>query len=99
MNICHCAKVHTHLRGESATHPRALRWIALAALLLLAGMSPKQRRALPARPITALSDASNGWFKVEITDAGAVRNFEGTEVVASLSVDEQKPVETGLRCR
>ena len=62
MTTCICAHVHIHRMGDSATHPIGLRWITLAALLLLAGMSPQRRRALPARPITALSGASNRRF-------------------------------------
>ena len=62
MNTCICAHAHLHLKGDSATHPRAQRWNALAALLLLAGMSPQRRRALPARPIAALLGASNCRF-------------------------------------
>ncbi|MCI4431431.1 MAG: hypothetical protein JHC40_19950 [Burkholderiales bacterium] len=48
--------------GESATHPIAPRCGTLAALLLLAGMSPPRRRALPAHRITAHSGASNCGF-------------------------------------
>ncbi len=39
-----------HLLGDSATHPIEPRCGALAALLLLAGMSPQRRRALPPHP-------------------------------------------------
>ena len=62
MNACICAHVQLHLKGDSATHPIGWRWNALAALLLLAGTSPQRRRALSARPIAALSGASNCRF-------------------------------------
>ena len=48
--------------GESATHPIEPRCGTPAALLLLAGMSPPRRRALPAHRITAHSGASNCGF-------------------------------------
>jgi hypothetical protein len=48
-----------HLLDESATHPIAPHWGALAALLLLAGMSLTRRHALPAHPMTAHSGAYN----------------------------------------
>ena len=48
--------------GESATHPIQPRCGALAALLLLAGMRPPRRRALPAHRIAADSGASNCGF-------------------------------------
>ncbi len=48
-----------HLLGDSATHPIEPRYGALAVLLLLAGMSPQRRRALPAHRIAAHSGASN----------------------------------------
>ena len=51
-----------HLVGESATHPSEPRCGALAALLLLAGMSPLHRRALPAHRIATRSGASNCGF-------------------------------------
>ena len=51
-----------HRLGESATHPIEPRCGALAALLLLAGMSPQRRRALPAHRIAAHSGASNCRF-------------------------------------
>lgn len=56
---------HEHLEqlGESATYPIDLRCGMLAALLLLAGMSPQLRLALPARRITAHSVASNCRFQ------------------------------------
>ncbi|HYW56760.1 MAG TPA: hypothetical protein VE934_07360 [Polaromonas sp.] len=47
---------------KSATHPIAPPWSVLAALLLLAGISPPRRHALPAHPMTAHSDASNHRF-------------------------------------
>jgi hypothetical protein len=55
---------HGHLRlsDDSATHPIEPRCGALAALLLLAGMSPQRRRALPAHRITVRSGASNCRF-------------------------------------
>ena len=51
-----------HLLGDSAAHPIAPRYGTLAALLLLAGMSPQRRRALPVPRITAHSGASNCRF-------------------------------------
>lgn len=48
-----------HLSGASAMPPIEPPCDALAALLLLAGRSQPRRRALPARPIAAHSDASN----------------------------------------
>ena len=51
-----------HRVGESATHPIEPRCGALAALLLLAGMSPQRRRALPVPHITTHSGASNCRF-------------------------------------
>ena len=48
--------------GGDATHPIEPPWRALAALLLLAGMSPQRRRALPAHPKAAHSGASNCSF-------------------------------------
>ena len=52
----------THLLGENATHPIEPPWRAQAALLLLVGMSPLRRRALPAHPMTAHSGVSNCRF-------------------------------------
>ncbi|MFM8901445.1 MAG: hypothetical protein ACKOF9_16095 [Burkholderiales bacterium] len=46
------------LFAPSATHPIELHCGTLAALLLLVGMSPPRRRALPAHRITAHSGAS-----------------------------------------
>ena len=54
-----------HRLGESATRPIEPRCGALAALLLLAGMSPPRRRALPAHRIATHSGASNCGFQVE----------------------------------
>ena len=54
-----CGHDRVHLLGESATHPIEPRCGTLAALLLLAGMSPQRRRALPSRRIAAHSGASN----------------------------------------
>jgi len=51
-----------HLMGASATDPIEPPGSALAALLLLAGMSPLRRRALPAHPLTAHSGPSNCRF-------------------------------------
>ncbi|MDP2449673.1 MAG: hypothetical protein Q8M93_17665 [Polaromonas sp.] len=48
--------------GDSATHPIEPPWGALAALLLLAGISPQRCRALPAHPMTAHSGAFNCGF-------------------------------------
>jgi len=62
MNTEYRSHDHAHLQGESATHPIEPRCGTLAALLLLAGMSPQRRRALPARRITAHSGASNCRF-------------------------------------
>jgi len=50
------------LSGDSATHPIEPPWRALAALLLLAGISPQRRLALPAHPMTAHLGASNYGF-------------------------------------
>ena len=54
-----CGHDRVHLLGESATHPFEPRCGTLAALLLLAGMSPQRRRALPAHRSAAHSGASN----------------------------------------
>jgi hypothetical protein len=51
-----------HHFGERATHPSRPPSGALAALLLLAGTSLPRRRALPARPMTTCSGASNYRF-------------------------------------
>ena len=55
-----------HRVGDSATHPIRPRCGALAGLqaglLLLAGMSPPPRRALPAHRIAARSGAFNCGF-------------------------------------
>jgi hypothetical protein len=58
---------HPQRLGDSATHPIEPRSGTLAALLLLAGTSPRRRRALPAHRITAHSGASNCGFQVETT--------------------------------
>ncbi|XVJ70655.1 MAG: hypothetical protein HEQ39_14260 [Rhizobacter sp.] len=50
------------LWGGNATHPIEPRCGTLAALLLIAGMSPLLRRALPAHLIAAHSGASNCRF-------------------------------------
>ena len=57
-----CGHDRVHLLGESATHPIEPRCGTLAALLLLAGMSPQRRRALPSHCIAAHSGASNCGF-------------------------------------
>ena len=66
MNIDSCGHDRVHLLGESATHPIEPRCGTLAGLqavlLLLAGMSPQRRRALPAHCIAAHSGASNCRF-------------------------------------
>jgi hypothetical protein len=62
MNTRVCAHEQIHLLGDSATHPIEPRCDTLAALLLLAGMSPQRRRALPARRIAAHSGAFNCGF-------------------------------------
>ena len=62
MNIDLCSHDGIHLLGESATHPIEPSCGTLAALLLLAGRSPRRRRALPAHPIAAHSGASNRGF-------------------------------------
>jgi hypothetical protein len=62
MNMKISVHDHPHLLVESATRPIELRYGALAALLLLAGMSPQRRLALPAHRITAHSGASNYRF-------------------------------------
>ena len=59
MNTNICTYDNVHLLGESATRPIKPRYGALTALLLLAGMSPQRRRALPAHRIAAHSGASN----------------------------------------
>jgi len=51
-----------HRLGEIATHPIRPPSGALAALLLLAGISLPRRRALPPHPMTARSGASNYSF-------------------------------------
>ena len=53
---------HVYQLADSATHPSEPRYGALAALLLLAGNSPKRRLAVPAHPMTAHSGASNRGF-------------------------------------
>ncbi|MBP8144307.1 hypothetical protein [Pseudorhodoferax sp.] len=53
---------HPHRLAESATRPIAPRCGTLAALFLLAGMSPLRRHALPAHRITAHSAVSNYRF-------------------------------------
>jgi hypothetical protein len=51
--------------GENATHPIEPRCGTLAVLLLLLGISPLRRRALPKHRIATLSAASNYRIKVE----------------------------------
>jgi hypothetical protein len=53
---------NTHLLGESATRPSELRCATLAALLLVAGIRPPPRRALPSHRIAAHSGAFNCRF-------------------------------------
>ena len=48
-----------HPTGENATQPIEPRYGTLAALLLLVGISPLRRRALPAHRIAAHSAVSN----------------------------------------
>jgi MYXO-CTERM domain-containing protein len=51
-----------HLMCDSATDPIEPPGSALTALLLLAGISPLRRRALPAPSLTAHSGPSNCGF-------------------------------------
>ncbi len=53
------------LMNEGATDPIEPPGSALAALLLLAGISPLRRRALPAHSLTAHSGPSNCRFQVQ----------------------------------
>ncbi|WP_332775503.1 hypothetical protein, partial [Polaromonas sp.] len=62
MNTYLFAHARVHFLGDSATHPIEPPWRALAALLLLAGISLLPRRALPAHPMAAHSGASNCGF-------------------------------------
>jgi hypothetical protein len=48
-----------HCMGENATQPIEPRYGTLAALLLLVGISPLRRRALPTHRIATHSTASN----------------------------------------
>ncbi len=48
-----------HPMGENATQPIEPRYGTLAVLLLLVGISPLRRHALPAHRIAAHSSASN----------------------------------------
>ena len=54
-----------HLADDSAKHPIEPRYGTLAALLLLAGMSPQRRHAWPTHRIVAHSRASNCDFQVQ----------------------------------
>lgn len=54
-----CAHEAHHSSGDGATHPITPPSNALAVLLLVMGASPFPRRALPARPMSACSSASN----------------------------------------
>ena len=54
-----------HRLGERATRPIAPRYGTLAALLLLVGMSPQHRHALPAHRIAAHLDVFNYRIKVQ----------------------------------
>ena len=65
MNIKTWSHNRHHILGEIATHPIEPRCVTLAALLLLAGMSPQRRPALPAHRIAARSGASNCGFQVQ----------------------------------
>ena len=67
MNIDFSAHDPHHLLGDSATHPIEPHYGTLAALLLLVGMSPQRRRALPAHRIAAHSGAPNCGFQVQPT--------------------------------
>jgi hypothetical protein len=62
MNIDFQCSDNLHRLGESATHPIRPPSGALAALLVLAGMSLPRPRALPAHPMTACSGAFNYGF-------------------------------------
>jgi uncharacterized protein (TIGR03382 family) len=62
MNIDFSGFDDIHLLGERATHPIRPPSGALAALLLLAGMSLRRRRALPTHPMTTCSGTSNYRF-------------------------------------
>ena len=62
MNADDLAYEQHRLAGDSATRPIEPRCDALAALLLLAGMSPQRRRALPGRRSAARSGAFNYRF-------------------------------------
>ena len=62
MNASFSDDDNSHHLGQSATHPIEQRCDALAALLLVAGMSPPPRRALPSRRIAAHSGAFNCRF-------------------------------------
>ncbi len=62
MNTDIWAHESLHLVGESATCPSEPRCGRLAALLLLVGMSPPRRRALPNTHIAAHSGTFNCRF-------------------------------------
>jgi hypothetical protein len=62
MNRDVCTHDQVILSGDSARHPIEPRCAALAALLLVAGIEPAPRRALPDRPIAARSGAFNCGF-------------------------------------
>jgi hypothetical protein len=53
---------HVHLLGGNATHSPVPRSPRHAALLVLAGISPRRPLALPGTPITALASAFNCGF-------------------------------------
>jgi len=55
--------VQIHVLGENATYPIAPPWRMLAALLLLAGISPLPRHACPAHPMPVDSGMFNGGFR------------------------------------
>ncbi|MDR2153622.1 MAG: hypothetical protein LBE78_01145 [Burkholderiaceae bacterium] len=62
MNIGFCGFDDCHHLGECATHPIRPPSGALAALLVLAGISLRRPLALPAHPMTACSGAFNYRF-------------------------------------
>jgi hypothetical protein len=62
MNIQISSHESLCLLGENATHPIELRYGTMAALLLVAGICPPPRRALPAHRSAAHSGAFNCRF-------------------------------------
>jgi hypothetical protein len=59
MNTTVFAFDRVHLMGDVTMRPPVSRLPRHAALLLLAGISPLRRHALPGTPSTALAGASN----------------------------------------